>query len=426
MMTSTKLAFCDEYGYPPVVRERLEIILSLIQKSNLKSINVLLVGSTARGEFSCRTEPDKQISLWSDLEFFVVAEKEPRQIDRTKLLSQLHTLELEWGKTSPLFHIDCSYVSLDTMQHLPPWIRYYEAKQVGKTILGADIRSEIPDINSSNLDYRELAEVILWRLWAIALYAPKDNKNEKEKKDKLFSFVLCRNALDLTTYLLPWENVLLSSFKERAKYITEHYAELQLSKYFDTEFPVFMNTCLRGKFEFIFPESPQQLFLQTLSYFVQAGKHLLAVNKLKLDDTAMLNELVRYQSRLFNEFRLLRKVYELKLIAQYRSQRSILSLWQWYWQGKIGKMISFLYHLHFAFQAIAITDNINEAKLQLDIADELLKQFSLRQVTAQCYDSSIYIGDRWLAQRQSFARFLMDLYQSMGAKEDYINRVLGE
>lgn len=428
MMPLDQPSVYTEYGYPMEISHKLDTIIATIQKNNPKVINVLLIGSTARGEFSYRIESDSQVSLWSDFEFLVVSEKEPNPDDRKKLSDLLQSLELDWGKDSPLFHIDCSYISRKTLHHLPLWIRNYESKQIGKVILGQDIRSELPEINCDNLDYRELAEVILWRLWAMLLYAPKEwlfpKENVNQKTEELFSFVLCRNALDLTTYLLPWEKVLLPSFKERVTYINEHYAELQLKQYFDTAFPEYLNSCLRGKFEFIFPSSPQQLYQQTISYFIQAGKHLLVVNHENDTNTEITKALVKHQSQLFNEFRLRRKVYELILIKRYLSEKPISGWWAWYWQGKIGKMIVCLYHLHFALQAIVVTNKPEEAETELNIAADLLSQLSLRKLPLPCTDATVALGDRWLVLRKGFARFLMDLYQSVGVKEDYLNKIL--
>ncbi|MDI6783293.1 MAG: hypothetical protein QME64_04250 [bacterium] len=399
---------------------------------------MFLIGSTARGEFSYRIEPDGELTFWSDFELLVVAETKPTETDRSKLLTQLGELERQWDKNSPLFHIDCSYISRNQFRNLPLLIRHYEASQVGKVIFGTDIRSEMPKINCANLDYRELAEVILWRLWALALYAPKEWLVDKERigesenpecfrgetTKSLFSFVLCRNALDLTTYLLPWEKVLLPSFKERTEYITAHYAELRLREFFDSSFPEFLNTCLRGKFEFKFPESTEQLYQRTLAYFVQAGKHLLLVNDLKDNVREFTTSILNYQSRLFNEYRFRRKIYELYLIKKFRSEKSFPGWFRWYLQGKISKMVVCLYHLHFALQAIAVTGEMAEAENQLNAASKLLAQVSLCRLPAECYDSSISVGVRWLLIRKMVARFLMDLYQSVGVKEDYINRIL--
>ncbi len=376
--TPDSLAFCNTYNYPAVISDILSEILSTVQSLSQPVISVVLIGSTARGEFSYRIEPDNQVSLWSDLEFWVVQETAPKPADRKQLLDRLQWLETQWGKSSPLFHIDGSYISLTTSRRLPPWIRVYEAKQVGKVLLGKDIRSEMPEIDCDNLDYCELAEVILWRLWAMLLYAPQSwlfpGQKSLLEKEELYRFILCRNALDLTTYLLPWEKVLLSSFRERVKYITEHYAELQCNRYFDPAFPEFLNACLRGKFKFIFPASSQQLYQQTLSYFVQAGNHLLAVNQIDAPEIAMPDKIIKYQSEVFNEFRFRRKVYELMLIKKYFSEKSLFGWWRWYWQGKIGKMVSCLYHLHFALQAIVVTHKPDDVETELNIAADSPRQ----------------------------------------------------
>lgn len=430
------LSFCDTYRYPPIIREHLHRIQKEIVAQVPDIHGILLIGSTARGEFSYRIESDGNITLWSDYELLIVTKEKPNKLKRAKLFHILSEFEKEWGKDSPLFHIDYSYISFKTLQDLPSLIRHYEAKQIGKVIFGRDIRPDIPEINATNLDYKELAEVILWRLWAIVLYAPqswliKGRKNEKTEerknlktKDDLFSFVLCRNALDLTTYLLPWEKVFLPLFRERTKYIKDHYPELRLREFFDSSFPEFLNNCLQGKLAFQFLIAPEQLYQQTLAYFVQAGKHLLAVNGIKESDSELTVSLLKYQSRLFNEFRFRRKVYELFLILKFRPQKSISGWWRWYWQGKIGKMMGCLYHLHFALQAIAITGELKVAEDHLNTAILLLAQISIRHIPAGCREVSIPIGERWQLVRKAFARFLMDLYQSVGVKENYLNKIL--
>ncbi|MCX7918587.1 MAG: hypothetical protein N3A72_03045 [bacterium] len=432
MEQSSLLSLCNEFGYPTLIHNYLSEIQVITEKSVSDILSILLLGSTARGEFSYRIEPDGQISLWSDIELLAVSKRKPSNTERKRLFVQLAQLEKKWNKNSPLFHIDCSYISLRQVQQLPPLIRHYEAKKIGKTIFGTDIRSEIPEINCDNLDYRELAEVILWRLWAIALYVPrswlitkpKNGRTEGNNNQELFNFVLCRNSLDLTTYLLPWEKVLLSSFRERVDYIREHYPDLQLRRYFNSSFPDFLNQCLDGKFKFIFPESTEQLYQQTLAYFIQAGKHLLAVNNIKVPDTELPNILEKYQTRLFNEYKFRRKVYELTLVAKHFNQRTIYRWWNWYWQGKIGKMISCLYHLHFAFRAIAIINDLPEAEFHLRKASQLVSQLTLRRLPVEFMDLSIPIGERWIWLRKIFGRFLMDLYQSIGQKEDYLSYIL--
>ena len=157
---------------------------------------------------------------------------------------------------NPLFHIDFSYIDVKFLRSLPPHLKHYETKKNGVVVYGRDLLHLIPEITLKTLDFKDLNEILIWRLWAMLLYFPKEialaGKNDTENQN-VYKYVLCRNLLDLTTWILPLKNVLLHSFKERYAYLKGNFGELQDSEVIDNRFLKLMEECMIGKFEIYMP-----------------------------------------------------------------------------------------------------------------------------------------------------------------------------
>jgi predicted nucleotidyltransferase len=176
---------------------------------------VILTGSTARGELSFSGVGD-QLTLRSDIELYVVCDS-PRLM-KESVAADIASVEFEYKDRWPEFHIDIAYLTRGQLRRLPLWIRHYEIRENGKTLVGEDVLREIPSVSLQNLDWRELNDVVLWRLLGIVARLPVDWLDNKRDLSPDELQAIARSVLDVTTWALPGIGILLPTFHKRVEY----------------------------------------------------------------------------------------------------------------------------------------------------------------------------------------------------------------
>jgi hypothetical protein len=305
------LTFVEKYNYPIQIREHFEEILSNINESKVQS--VILSGSTSRGELSYQTI-NERIVLYSDYEFLVISKGSVDPLESERLAKVYRTIE-ERHSTNYLFHIDFSYIDVRRLRSLPPHLKHYETKENGITIYGRDMLHLVPDITLKNLDFKDLNEILIWRLWAILLYLPNElvrSGSVDDEQESMYMYVLYRNLLDLTTWILPLKGVLLPSFRKRHAWLESNFSTLQDNQVVDKRFLSLMNECMIGKFELRFNRPLVDLYTTTIEYFVRAKQHLLNVNHtVDYNNVGSGSTIEKRSSRFFHDYHYRRKGYEI-------------------------------------------------------------------------------------------------------------------
>lgn len=413
------LGFVDKYNYPPQVKEQFEEIMSFIDSSRVKS--VLLTGSTSRGELSYLTT-NNRIELYSDYEFLIISNSGVDPSDLLRLVEAYGELEKKYS-SNPLFHIDFSYIDIKSLRRTPLQLKHYETKENGITIYGENLKHLLPDITLKNLDFKDLNEVLIWRLWAMLLYMPKNllaGKDMVGEEEDIYKYVLYRNLLDLTTWGLPSKGVLLPSFKERISHLNTSFSNLQDEFFMDKGFLYLMNESMTGKFKLEFHRNLFNLYTTAIHYFVKAKEYLLIQNGVTWDNSEDGDIiLAKKSSKFFHDYHYRRKGYEAQFFLRHYNDLGIKKGLQWIFAGKYGLMLNFLCSIHLAL-VCRLNDN-SDAGYHLDRADSILQRLSTRKIHRIRLNE---FEKSWLALRNGFAIFLMDYFRSIKMKQDYINSVL--
>lgn len=241
------LDFCDKFGYPRKIKDHFAEIGCILASSE-NVVSIIVMGSAARGELGYRTAGDKPV-LFSDYEFFVVTKKKFASDEMRMLRNKLKMFENNISHNNPLFKIDFSYTTMKKLPGLRKIVRHYELKRCGEVIYGPDLIHKMPDITLNNLDYRDLNSIVYKRLLNILSHIPEDLRFERsdEKKASTFNYVLARNALDITTVFLPYQGILLPTYRERVQYVLDNQESAPFKKHFSCELADVLRLSLKGK-----------------------------------------------------------------------------------------------------------------------------------------------------------------------------------
>ena len=290
------------------VQNHIDQIVAAINAS-LEARSVILLGSAARDELSVRMMSPSDFELYSDYECMVVVEKRPSTDQRRALQRKLDQLEVEINNPNPLFHIDIIIREEKRLQALPPIIFTFEMKANGKIVYGDDVLPQVPTVTLDNLDFLNTNEILYKRLWALLLHLPKTFITGQELsavEECVTGYLLCRNALDITTVLLPYEQILLPTYQQRVHTLDKQYTTLEFAIDFGPEFPDYLQQCLRLRQTLQFENiNLQSWYRKTITYLI------LALNQIGLVEDGISS------SKIYNEWPISRgEWYNLALMSK--------------------------------------------------------------------------------------------------------------
>jgi len=367
-------------SYPQLVQESLRQITGILGEVP-GVLSILLLGSAARGELAY-AELDGRLEVFSDYEFLVVTGRRLPARERQCVAERLATLEREFGQRNPLLHIDVIFRERHRLHTLPRIIFTYELKANGQVLHGEDVRPLLPEVTLANLDLRNTNEILIKRLWAMLLHTPRRLLYGPltRLEEMVWGYVLCRNALDLTTVLLPHCGLLLPSYGERVKHLAEHYDQLGLVSRFGKEFPAFLIACLQERRSLHLSESLPHRYAKVINH-VAAALRLLC---------------------LFNEWPISRGEWAnlARLYLQYAKADGPLAAGRWLRSPKKGITAAGLLAMHRALIAHQAGQN-DEAAEQLALSTRLLGRIAVAPLLSLEGD----FATRWLAQRRAWGDF---------------------
>jgi hypothetical protein len=399
-MSCYDLKFCSAFSYPSSVREQLTRVLDLVLESGVDVRSVLVTGSTARGELSYTSE-EKTFRLFSDYELLLVTpEKIPRN-RRDRLELEVNQLGHLLNPDSPLFHIDLGWCALPRLPLLPHVIAAFELKEMGKVVWGEDYRHLMPVITAESLDKKKVDEILYKRLWALLLYLPREFFDSCLTLETVpvTTYVLVRNALDLTTVLLPHEGVLLPTYAQRVRCLAENYANTNLRTTFGADFPRFLATCLTSRRTLTWKGSLLQLYLQIVDYLEQALGYLLAKQGYTAYDVG--DSIVTQSRLLFREY-LPKRAKVGHALRVLWGQHSLQKAYRWPGLPHKGILTACLLQMHRAMIAHLSGDQA-EAYAVLERAQSLLEPLISRRLSR--LDPDEPFTARWLSLRRDCGYF---------------------
>ena len=164
-----------------------DIKAELLEAINFyEPLSILLIGSYSRGDYW------RGDVYASDVEFYIIVDK------------------IDHSECRPYFrYCDVSIIRKKRLEYLPKNLINFEAKNLGITIYGEDLRYLIPTVTIDNIDQGIVDEIILFRLLEIS---------NAIINDKDVDFVVTKNLNYLMAWSLIKDGVLLPGFISRNEF----------------------------------------------------------------------------------------------------------------------------------------------------------------------------------------------------------------
>lgn len=393
-----------------------EICLSSLQ-DNL--VSILLVGSTARGELTYNQDELGNLHFYSDLEFYVYVKQGPDPLTRRIIDKKIEILQRPFTQLSPFFHIDISITPIHLLKRRNTKFITFENKVTGKVLYGIDIKPKLTTVTGSNLNFQELNEVLLHRLWSILLYLPvaflRDHINFLN-----FNYILSRNVLDITTWLLPYENKnLLPGFKNRLSYINEKWNNLGFRHFFSQDDLQFLNQCYDGKMFLKFTETSTPMYKKSIQMFEQAIRYMLYKNGIVSYNDIYQKYIRSHSKKLFEGQTVKKKIVETCMLKDKIAKTPKLKLLKWIFQDK--RALSVLFNLNMHLANISYIESRNDCFMLLEKAESFFQKLSLDYIKKK---EKGYI-DRWIQLRKGYVDYLVHYQKGYTTKKDYFYSIIG-
>lgn len=224
MKNLSKQSFRKEFisfvkGYPDVIGDMLMDIFDCVIKTvpDEQMYSLLLIGSTSRYELTYTLEGG--LDILSDIEFLLVTNGKLSSDVKSNIFSELKAKELEFNIPSPLFHIDIGISTLSRFKLTPPTLFAFELKTLGVPVYGADAREDVKEVNLTNLDFGNLNELIIVRLWNMLTKVNNSfvKRVSTDYETYMVKFFYSRNVLDILTILLPNKGFLKGGYISRQR-----------------------------------------------------------------------------------------------------------------------------------------------------------------------------------------------------------------
>jgi|APSaa5957512535_1039671.scaffolds.fasta_scaffold03296_6 hypothetical protein len=403
-------------SYPEAIKQHLyrlfNSVLDILDLNN--TVSILFIGSGSRGELSYKILDD-EIDIFSDYEFVIVVERQLSDSTFNELNSLFSKLEKEWNIKSPLFYIDYGVSTYLKFKNTPPTLWAYEAKMLGVVVFGKDVKRDLKDVGIKNIDFGNLNELVIVRLWNMLVHMNDGFiKNTNTKYENfIIKFYYARNILDILTILLPQYNVLKGGYKNRTNYFVKNFHTPEWKIYKDDFLKATMLKIeLRDDLTL---EHAQDIFYNGYLNLISDISSLECLNNIDLLESKKKNlikrkvfkeKLIRSLRRRYIEFKLFREYYKysLKSLALFSND---------------GLRINLLFLLLFMHKSLSISLDDNDKILFLRKAIRYFNKISFQNKFL--YDDSVSFDDNIIKLRHRLLDFMMVwLYGRSSVKKEQI------
>ncbi len=192
------------------------------------SLSVILLGSLSRGEATW-IETDSGISMISDIEFFTVYDQGFTGFAEFDKAIKAVAKRVFADQSSVLFHIDNTYVCRQRLGNMERKLLTYDAKQMGKTVVGRDDICLLPQISLDNINLWDIKDILTHRIFSVLYYGlPLKSRGELTQ----YRYSLAKNSLDLMTVLLCQHHRMASGFINRLELVKQLPVDNHMKEYF--------------------------------------------------------------------------------------------------------------------------------------------------------------------------------------------------
>ena len=300
------LAALECFMYPRIVREVISQFINIVEEILAElDPGILLVGSAARGELSW-VKIQSRVELFSDLEFLVAVTNRNTKVEGD-FKCRICNIEKDC-RLGELFHINYTIIPWEKLPKIDNKFFVFESKQCGLNFSRRNVSSELPNVDKSNLNWKELNEVLLHRMDSMLYAIPCDFL--KTRKVSTYGVVLnvAKNTLDVTTWLHPYEGKeLTAGFGPRVTDWEHRMSDLKLREYISREDINFLRTCLSIREKPGNQVDPVFMLKRSLTLFQNAIVYCKVMNAI---DNANSIGNVMPSIRLFDEYRIRRRIRE--------------------------------------------------------------------------------------------------------------------
>lgn len=401
-----------EHGYPGEVEAILRRVVEIL--APLRPVGVLLHGSAARGELTWWRDAGGRIRLGSDLEMYVACEPATAPPERMRVNAALDDLARDVNEGgAPLFHVDVGFTTREGMARHERTFRCWDTRATGRVLLGEDLRPALPELGPGDVDLRQLNEVPIHRLWEMAFRVPAALVRGDSADDTAFACVCARQALDLTTWLLPHAGVLVPTFAARNREWREHFAELPTAGYFPASSGELLDECLETKLRFRPRRSGAELHGDVLDAF-RAGLRMVLGTGSAAPDEEIAAAARAHGGLHWHRETPRRRLYEGYLLL--RGRPGPVRGLRWLAAHKRVEQVVVLLHLNAALAALL---DGGDASGPLACAERALGRlwfgFAPRPGAP---------AERWLAARRGYVEYLVGSSRWFGPRRDYLFSVI--
>jgi hypothetical protein len=383
----------QKFSYPnevdEVVRRFVEICIDHFKTDDL---GVLLIGSASRGELSW-SDDKEGLCIYSDIEFLIVVPKQK--------LCGLATFEAEVSRLNASlrlgnrFKIDYVVNSWDGIPTLEKRIIIFDSKQCGIEYGSKEVAPLLPEVTRKNINFKELNDVLLHRMKALLNDVPvsifSDSSGEKE-----FCMSIAKNALDLTTWLHPYEaRSLVSGFANRVGELEDLDGDSVFWKYFKADDINFLRECLAVRSGSDKNYKVANMLARYISLYESGIGYCKEVNS--IDSGRSLDEPL-VSAGLFWEYSLRRRLKETYLIFINFNIFSLRILMANIFMPRKGKQVTFCFSM-----IKALIFHLQERDGDFGPQVTLSKQLLARFISVEDINSRNAIKC-WLSLRSSYAK----------------------
>lgn len=189
---------------------------------------VILLGSLSRGEGSWAVVSGKVKSL-SDIEYFTVYPDDFSDFSGYTSFCKSAADEIFGSDNSSLFHIDNTFVKKDKLPLLERKLITFDAKQMGKNVVGEGGVELLPDVSIKNINMRDIQEILVHRVFSVIYWGFSLKEAGKTEE---YRYSLAKNSLDLMTVILMSRKILVSGLKKRFEEIKKLGLGEEIENYF--------------------------------------------------------------------------------------------------------------------------------------------------------------------------------------------------
>jgi len=361
---------------------------------SIPEASVLLLGSAARGELAEGWIGGRR-EVFSDYEFMVVTAHRVDSRTRAEIQRRVDTLRRSLGYRNPLFHIDVTWQQRDRLPRLPPTIFTFELKENARLLAGPDIRPHIPIVTLANLNRYKTNDILHNRLWAVLLYIPSAfiRGRMSELEEITTGYLLARNALDLSTVLLPMQGILLPTYRQRIAYWQE-YGLADAVTAMGPGFVPFLARCLVERQRLRFSQCAWARYPKLIAYLTK-GLHIIGYDQ---DDPIS-------RPSPFAEWPIGRGEWLqlARLIIRVVRSKGITFAWEWLRLPRKALRVAGLLAMHRALVAWQAGDETSAQK-ELARSQQVLARIAL---TPTQIDGGPFV-ERWLELRRRWADYWLE------------------